>query len=153
MITSKETKMTLDNIQHITTKSKKEWDLSFFFFEFFYFYFYFFICSEFCHTLKWNSHGGSFFYKLKYICLNTNVRIVLHATYHKVFPLKFDLSLLSSLLFNFILQITAPFYDIRENEKWKIRKEKTKWPLWGGYIFYTWKTLKNQLNKQKNWIK
>ena len=32
MITTKETKMTLDNIQHITTKSKKEWDLSFFFF-------------------------------------------------------------------------------------------------------------------------
>lgn len=46
---------------------------------------------------------GSFFYKLKYICLNTKVC----GTYHKVFPLKFDLSLLSSLLFNFILQTIA----------------------------------------------
>lgn len=29
MIISKEANKTLDNIQHITTKSKKEWDLSF----------------------------------------------------------------------------------------------------------------------------
>ena len=42
MITSKETKMTLDNIQHITTKRKKEWDLScFFFLNFFIFIFIF----------------------------------------------------------------------------------------------------------------
>ena len=29
----------------------------FFFYLFYFILFYFFICSEFCHTLKWNSHG------------------------------------------------------------------------------------------------
>ena len=35
----------------------KEFLHFFFFFFFCPFYFIFFICSEFCHTLKWNSHG------------------------------------------------------------------------------------------------
>ena len=29
----------------------------FIYYYYYYYYYYFFICSEFCHTLKWNSHG------------------------------------------------------------------------------------------------